>query len=185
MANSGLDIGPVRLKDRIDPSDPNELGGLGSETGSGYDSLEIIQRNAAEHAKLGPYLSLPPDIAATLTLDKEEVEKVVGQPVEGASVRGRDEGAQKVVIFLVRPDGPFGRSAKGVIKYEDLPKSEKARKEFLDREEQAAEAARAAVPDPGFGMDPRVIQLEQENARLKAALAENERLNAQVREATE
>lgn len=161
-----LRIGPVAIDQRLDASDPDEVGGLAGPLGAGLDGLAIIQAGARAYESLTPLQGLRRDEDRSAQLDLDEVKKVSEDPgeIEGASVRGTNAD-QLVVIFLSRRES--GRSTKGMVPYADLPKSRKAYDEWLETEVSASRAARAAGgSEESFGEDPRVETLTKKLDQL-------------------
>jgi hypothetical protein len=168
MAKNALMIGPVRADQPIDPTDPDVVGNIAGSSGVRYDAMDIIKGNAAVYSKLTPFLALGRDFGRSKALILDEVSKAVGETVEGASVRGSGQ-SPRVVIYLVRRDS--GRSAKGMLPYGDLPKSEAA---FQDSQKTSVDAARAARAAGGseivHGEDPRVAILTKRLEELEGQL---------------
>lgn len=185
--NDTLQIGPVRLDDKIDPRDPNEAGSLGSASGAGQDALRIVETVNAQYAQnnLGAVLALPLNPARSEhdLIDYEEIAKVADLPegavVEGATVRGqKDDPDSLIVSYVVRyalegeDEHPervgAGRTARGVVRYNRLPKTAKR---FDERKEQELKVARAARGAGGsesqFGQDPHVSVLQERLDKLE------------------
>lgn len=162
-----LKIGPVAADAKIDPTDPDDVGGISGTTGAGYDAMNIIDANSAAQEKLRPYTALPRDDARSAALNLDEISERIGdRDVEGASVRGSGDG-NRVVVYLIR--AASGRSARGVLPYKGLTKSAAA---FAQKQKETLDAARAARSAGGserdFGEDPRVAVLTQRLDELEA-----------------
>jgi hypothetical protein len=185
--NDALQIGPVRLEDKIDPRDPNEAASFGTSSGAGSDAVRIVEAVAATYAdnNLGSLLALPLNAERSQAglVDLDEVAKVADVPkgavVEGATVRGQSDDPEKLVVaYVVRyqlegeDDHPerigAGRSARGVVRYKLLPKSIKAYDKFKDTQLDAARAARSAGGSAEqFGTDPQVATLLERLEKLE------------------
>lgn len=176
-----LKLGPVAADAKIDPTDPDDVGGISGSSGAGYDAMKIIDANSKAQEQLRPYTALPRDYARSETLDLDEVSEKAGDAtIEGASVRGTTEES-RVVVYLVSTKS--GRTARGVMPYEGLSRSETA---FEQKQAQKLDAARAARVSGGseedFGEDPRVAVLTKRLDELEKEKREAEKAAAAPRE---
>lgn len=126
---------------------------------------QTIQDQASKYDELRIAQALSHDDERKKDLDLDEVSEVVDLDVIDAGVRGSTDG-NRVVIFVYEDE--TGRTAKGVVGYDELPRSAAAFEERRSTEVDAAKAARAAGGGEAFGEDPRVAVLTAEVERLRA-----------------
>lgn len=185
MANE-LRIGPVALDQKIDPSDPDEVGNIAGPQGARYDTLKIIEGMAAAYEPIRPIQALRKHEPRSESLDLDEVARVAalddGVTIEGAGVKGTsDDPNQLAVVYVARYPAPegmdpdWGRSVRGVLRYNQLTKSMAAFDQAEELRLGAARAARAAGGDEeDFGEDPRVDRLDRAVTELQDRLAKAE-----------
>lgn len=165
MPASTLNIGPMR----IDPKDPDVVGNLTGSSGVRYEAEDLIRENAAIYAPLTPVLALGRDGARSDTLDLDEVGRVIGGEVEGASVKGSGK-TPRIVSYIVRY--PSGRSARGVVPYDEksFPKSVAAYEDKVNTDLEVARASKGAgASERDVGEDPRVAVLQAKLKELEEA----------------
>lgn len=172
-----LKLGPVAADTKIDPTDPDDVGGISGPTGAGYDAMKIIEANSKAQEALRPFTALARDFDRSDALDLDEISEKAGDAkVEGASVRGLTD-ENRVVVYLVSTKS--GRTARGVMPYADLGRSQRA---YEQKQSQKLDAARAARVKGGseeeYGEDPRVAVLTKRLDELEKEKREAEKTAA-------
>lgn len=119
--NTVLSIGPLDPTQPVEPGDPDVASRFAGKVGVHNKANEMIAAvQAANPRELRVAGALPrdPDRSRAIAGHLDEVQKLADtdDPIEGATVRGRDEDRGKIVLYVAR--APSGRSYRGFVPYD-------------------------------------------------------------------